>query len=85
MYQAVLSRKAVKSLRKTPKNYQGKIKAAIEELEANPFCFGTIKLVGYRNAQYRRRVGDYRILFDLWEEKKVLMVLDIKRRTSTTY
>jgi len=85
MYQAILASKAEKSLKKIPKKFQKKIKDAIINLEKDPFCFGTIKLVGYPVASYRHRVGDYRILFDIWEEKKVLMILDIRRRTSTTY
>lgn len=85
MYKAVLSRKAEKSIKKIPHEFQKKIRIAVLKLEKNPFCFGTIKLVGYPIAPYRHRVGDYRILFDIWEEKKVVMILDIKRRTSTTY
>jgi len=85
MYKAVFSRQAEKSFRKIPKEYQKRIKESIFKLEEDPFCFGTIKLIGYPVAQYRHRVGDYRILFDIWEEKKILMVLDIRRRTSTTY
>jgi mRNA interferase RelE/StbE len=85
MYQAVFSRKAEKSFKKIPKEQQKKIKVAVLKLETNPFCFGTIKLIGYPVARFRHRVGDYRILFDIWEERKILMILDVKRRTSTTY
>ena len=85
MYKAIFSHKAEKSLQKIPREYQKRIKESILKLEENPFCFGTIKLVGYPVAQYRHRVGDYRILFDLWDQKKILMILDIRRRTSTTY
>lgn len=85
MYGAIFSNRAKKSFKKIPQDFQGKIKETILKLEGNPFSFGTIKLLGYPIAQYRHRVGDYRILFDLWEEKKILMILDIKRRTTTTY
>lgn len=85
MYKVVLGRKAEKSLKKIPRDFQKKIKIAILALEENPFCFGTIKLISYPAAPYRHRVGDYRILFDIWEEKKTLIISDIKRRTSTTY
>jgi len=85
MYKAIFSGKAEKSLKRIPREFQKKIKEAILKLEENPFRFGTIKLLGYPVAQYRHRVGDYRILFDIWEEKKILLILDIKRRTSTTY
>lgn len=85
MYKAVLGRKAEKSLKKIPGDFQKKIKIAILALEENPFCFGTIKLIDYPAAPHRYRVGDYRILFQIWEEKKILLISDIKRRTSTTY
>lgn len=85
MYQAIFSNRSKKALKKIPSEYQRKIKETILKLEVNPFCFGTIKLLNYPIAQYRHRVADYRILFDIWEEKKILMILDIKRRTSTTY
>ena len=85
MYKAVFGRKVEKSFKKIPRQYRKKITKAIIKLEKNPYCFGTIKLVGYPIAQYRHRVGDYRIKFDIWEEKKILMILDIQRRTTTTY
>lgn len=85
MFKAIFSSKAEKSLKKIPREYQKKIKEKILELESNPFCPGTIKLKGFPVAEYRHRVGDYRILFDIEEKKKILLVLDIKRRTSTTY
>lgn len=85
MYKVIFGRKAEKSFKKIPKEFQRQIKKAVLKLEENPFCFGTIKLVDYPVAPYRHRAGNYRILFDIWEEKKILMILDIKRRTSTTY
>lgn len=33
----------------------------------------------------RRRVGDWRILFELHETKKVIVVTAVKRRGSKTY
>jgi len=85
MYKAVFSRKAEKSFKRIPREYQLRLKDDILELENNPLCCGTIKLINYPIAKYRHRTDDYRILFDIWEEKKVLMILDIQRRTSTTY
>lgn len=85
MYRAVFSSRSLKALAKIPKKDQEHIKKAINLLEQNPRRLGVVKLVGFGAADYRLRVGNYRILFDIWEEKKVVMVLDIKRRTSTTY
>lgn len=85
MYKVIFARQAEKSLKKTPKEFQSRIKVAAVRLGKNPFCFGTVKLIGYPAAQYRHRVGDYRILFNIWDEEKILVIADIKRRTSTTY
>ncbi|KKS96700.1 MAG: RelE/StbE family addiction module toxin [Candidatus Gottesmanbacteria bacterium GW2011_GWA2_43_14] len=85
MYTADLTKQAVKSFKKIPKEFQKKIKEAILKLEQNPLTSGTIKLANYPVAEYRKKVGDYSILFDLDDDKKLLIIADIKRRTSTTY
>ncbi|OGG02042.1 hypothetical protein A2W14_06415 [Candidatus Gottesmanbacteria bacterium RBG_16_37_8] len=85
MYTAYFTRQAVNSFKKIPKEYQLKIKEAISELELDPYSSGTIKLLNYPVAQYRKRTGDYRILFDIDDEKKILIIANIRRRTSTTY
>ena len=85
MFQAHFTRQAEKSFRKIPRDYQKKIKKAILQLEQNPYTVGTIKLINYPVAQYRKRIGDFRILFHIDEEEKMVIIADIKRRTSTTY
>ncbi len=34
---------------------------------------------------FRRRIGNYRVLFDLYPEQQLVDIIDITRRTSTTY
>jgi mRNA-degrading endonuclease RelE of RelBE toxin-antitoxin system len=36
-------------------------------------------------AAWRRRVGSYRIFFDVYPDRQHIDVVDIARRTSTTY
>lgn len=85
MYRAVFSRQSLKSLSKISHKDQEHIKQEIELLREIPRRIGVVKLVVFGAADYRLRVGNYRILFDILEEKKTLIILDIKRRTSTTY
>ncbi|OGG00589.1 hypothetical protein A2153_01640 [Candidatus Gottesmanbacteria bacterium RBG_16_38_7b] len=85
MYTALFTKQAEKSYKKIPKEYQLKIKEIILKLEENPYSSGTIKLTNYPVAEYRKRIGDYRIFFDIDDEKKMLIIADIRRRTSTTY
>ncbi len=46
---------------------------------------GTIKLVDYPAAEFRYRVGNYRILFDVNNDEKIVEVLDIRKRNEKTY
>lgn len=85
MHKIIFSRQAQKSLRRIPRRNQEHLKEAIEILAEKPRRIGVVKLTAFRAADNRLRVGNYRILFDILEEKKLLLILDIKRRTSTTY
>lgn len=85
MYRVIYSPKSAKSLKKIPKHYQTKIKIKVDLLSLNPRGSGTIKLVDYPIAQYRNRVGNWRILFDIDETEKVIAILDLRKRDESTY
>jgi len=85
LYKVVLSRRAEKALETLPQHYSQGIREALESLRNGPRSHGTVKLENAPVAQYRRRVGDYRILFDIDEGTQTVMVLDIRRRSGGTY
>jgi len=80
----VLAGPALKSLRRVPARDQVRIHAALDELEVNPLGGDIRKLKGERQG-FRRRVGDWRIFFDLHPAEERVVVTAIERRTSTTY
>jgi len=53
-------------------------------MERNPFAGDIQRLAGHRTA-FRRRVGDWRIFFDVYPDRGVVDVPAIERRTTTTY
>jgi mRNA-degrading endonuclease RelE of RelBE toxin-antitoxin system len=53
-------------------------------MEQDPFSGDVIPLTNERSA-FRRRVGDWRIFFDVYRERTLVEVTDIERRSSTTY
>lgn len=55
---------------------------AINAMAEDPFA-GDIKKLGA--GEYRRRIGSYRIFFDIRREDRVVSVTRVERRTSTTY
>ena len=63
---------------------QGRIKAALLAMERDPFQ-GDIKRLKGQPSGWRRRVGNYRILYDLHFDRRLIVVAAIMRRTSTTY
>ena len=79
----VLAGPARKALKRIPPHDRVRIRAALDEMESNPFQ-GDIKYLQGQDA-LRRRVGDWRIFFRLEPKQRTLYVTAIERRTSTTY
>jgi mRNA-degrading endonuclease RelE of RelBE toxin-antitoxin system len=61
-----------------------RVLAALDAMEQDPFSSYIVRLTGQPVA-WRRRVGDWRILFDVEVEPHRVFVHEIVRRTSTTY
>jgi len=53
-------------------------------MQENPFQ-GDIKRLKGQQTAWRRRVGNYRILYDLFPDEQLIVVSAILRRTSSTY
>ena len=81
-----------KSLSKIPADYQAAIVTAIRSLATNPRPEGkrTKKLTGQLivsqfNAQYRFRIGPYRLLYDIDDQRKKVILLKLAKRDEQTY
>lgn len=85
MYQAILSSKAKRAFLKLDKKLAKQIAGAVRKLERDPRAHGTIKLDDAPVAQYRYRVRNHRILFDINDEVKITEILDIRKRDEKTY
>ncbi|HLC22291.1 MAG TPA: type II toxin-antitoxin system RelE/ParE family toxin [Candidatus Nanoarchaeia archaeon] len=78
MYDIVYSPKALKALEKLDKNIQERIINAVERLRIRPESYDIKKLVGMTG--YRFRVGDYRVLIDIYKNRLLILVLKIGHR-----
>ena len=81
-----------KSLSKVPAEYQGAIATVIRSLAANPRPEGkrTKQLIGQLivsqfTAQYRLRIGPYRLLYDIHDQRKKVVLLKLAKRDEHTY
>jgi mRNA-degrading endonuclease RelE of RelBE toxin-antitoxin system len=79
----VLAGPARKSLKRIPAADKARILAALTEMEQAPFQGDIRKLQGLPG--FRRRVGNWRILFEVVLEYRQVVIAAIERRTSTTY
>ncbi|HZU71800.1 MAG TPA: type II toxin-antitoxin system RelE/ParE family toxin [Acidimicrobiales bacterium] len=78
-YRVEVARRAVRMLAGLPRPEQQRIRAAIELLAAEPRPPSATKLKGERRA-YRVRVGDYRIVYEIFDDRLVVQVVRIAHR-----
>lgn len=79
-----LNSDAERQLRRIPKDHQRRIMRAIDSMSADPF-FGDIqKMEGEKNV-WRRRIGAYRIFYEIGMPEKIIKIFKIERRTTSTY
>lgn len=75
---------AKKQLARISENDAAKIIIAIKEFSINPYTGDIEKLKGEKDT-WRRRVGSHRILYEIYQQRRLIYVFDVRRRTSTTY
>lgn len=83
-WRVALADLAKKQLRRIPAKDRERISKALETFEGDPWSGDVYKLSG-DEISWRRRVGNYRIIFDILSAERTIFVYDIRRRTSSTY
>lgn len=75
---------AQKQLLRFPRKDVKRIRLALHALENDPFSGDMQKMKG-EDSVWRRRVGSYRIKYELHISTNIIYVYEIKRRGSNTY
>jgi mRNA interferase RelE/StbE len=78
-YRIEIKSSAAKELEKLPRKMIPKVVTAINGLAENLRPQGVKKLVGFEHT-YRIRVGDYRVLYDIFEKKLIIEIIRIRHR-----
>ena len=73
-----------KTLSHFPKKVQRQIVLVLRELIQSPYSEDIVKIAGEENI-WRRRVGSYRIFYEIFPKDRMIYVFRIERRTSKTY
>jgi len=76
----IITPKAVqKQLDALPDDVCDRVVAKIQQLAENPRPDGVVKLKGFDN-EYRVRISDYRIRYEIDDEELVILLLQCKHR-----
>jgi mRNA interferase RelE/StbE len=79
-YDVRLSKRAYRELNSLGSMIRGRVVSRLEELGEDPFPKGVVKLQG-REGLYRVRVGDYRILYEVFTSDRLVLVEKLDRRS----
>ncbi len=74
MYSVEFSETAEKQLNKLPRGIQARIISSLERIRIRPQAY-ILRLVG--SPYFRLRVGDYRLILDVREDKLVIFVIEV--------
>lgn len=73
-----------KYLAKIPREDSRRILDLIANLANDPFI-GDIEKIKCEKDLWRRRIGSYRILYELYRDLKIIHITNVERRSSKTY
>jgi mRNA interferase RelE/StbE len=81
MYTVVTTKSFNKAIARLPANWQKRIVAKIKEVAVDPYAPNNnlTKLQG-RDGAYRLRVGDWRVIYELHDDRLVMVILEVGPR-----
>lgn len=79
MYRVLLERAAEKDLKRLTTGIHDRVIVAIQSLANNPRPAGCRKLAGSQN-DWRIRVGDYRVLYEIADTIRIVRVNRVRHR-----
>jgi len=78
LYRVILPKKAQKDLDRIDVKYASRIKAALIGLASNPYIGK--KLEGQYSRQHSYRVWPYRIIYEIYKQELVVLIIRIAHR-----
>lgn len=80
MYQVLLTSKARKQLRNFDRPLRKRMDIVLLALSQNPRPIGVKKLTDVKPDTFRVRIGDYRIIYHILDDKLIVEVIEIGGR-----
>ena len=79
-YKLVWYKAALKDCRFIPKDHLNRILQKVTALENNPQPFQSQKLEGGTGKEYRLRIGDYRVVYEIEGPSKTITIFAVRHR-----
>ena len=76
--------RAQKVIARASKPERERLQAVLKQMEQDPFAGDVVRLHDQPTA-FRRRVGAWRLFFDVFPDTRLVRIRLIERRTTTTY
>lgn len=80
IYKVEILKGALKQIKKLPSELQERIQVKIDDLATEPRPNGVKKLKAKENT-YRIRVGNYRVIYDIFDDILVVSVVEVGHRS----
>ncbi len=80
MYSLAISQDAQKFIDKQPSHTRQRLRNALIQLAEDPFTNQNVKRLKGTDTMLRLRVGDFRIVFSIEEQKLMILVISIGNR-----
>jgi mRNA-degrading endonuclease RelE of RelBE toxin-antitoxin system len=80
----IIANPARRAVRDMPHEDGEQILDAFEEMRTDPYA-GDIKFLRGMDRALRRRVGAWRIMYEVHTERRIVVIGDVVRRDSNTY
>ena len=80
IYEVEIDPRAIKDSRKIPKMHRARIAKALRSLARDPRHPGTKRMRGPFRGLYRIRVGDYRVVYSIEDDRLLVLVIRMGSR-----
>ncbi|MBE7123426.1 type II toxin-antitoxin system RelE family toxin [Bacillus cereus] len=80
MYKVILDKQAEKFIKRLDGTSKNRIIKGIKELAENPFLDTNVKKLRGMENVYRKRVGDFRILYEVNNGELIILILKVGNR-----
>jgi len=78
-YQIEWKKSALREIKRLDRQVIPRIVAAVDSLSTQPLPSGVSKLQGSQRT-YRIRVGDYRVVYELYESRLIIEIVRVRHR-----